>query len=195
MRVSRNPPGPGNGVRDDYARHPDGAAGWYAEHGTRYRNPHEDAVAAMVQRSVVDWPACFVGGRILDVSCGSGEVTLALRNAGIARDRVDACDPFTADAYRARTGCEAMPWSFADIAGGCCAGRQWSVAICSYALHLCSPSWLATVCRALSDCSSTLIVITPHKRPALAESWGWHLVDEHHDAAWRVRLRRYVARS
>ena len=35
-----------DGVRDEYDRHPGGAAGWYADNGASYRNPHEDAVAA-----------------------------------------------------------------------------------------------------------------------------------------------------
>ena len=34
-------------------------------------------------------------GRILDLSCGSGEVTAALVAAGVSIDRIDACDPYT----------------------------------------------------------------------------------------------------
>lgn len=192
MPGGRDGADPGRGVRNEYARHPGGAAGWYREHGDRYRNPHEDGVAGMTKRSVALWPECFAG-RVLDLACGSGEVTLALLAEGVAADCIDACDPFTAEAYRTRIGAEALPWSFAAIAGGCAVDRAWSAVVCSYALHLCPPSWLPSVCLALAATSPNLIVITPHKRPVIAEPWGWLLVEEHHDPAWRVRLRRYVA--
>jgi SAM-dependent methyltransferase len=182
----------GDGVRDAYAGHPGGAAGWYGEHGAAYRNPHEDAVAAMVERAVRGWPQLF-DGRVLDLACGSGEVTLALVAAGLDGERIDACDPFTAAAYERRTGGRAEPWSFADVAAGALGGRNWSVAICSYALHLCEPSRLPVVAMRLADVCESLVVITPHKRPALDPSWGWALADEHRDAVWRVRLRRYSA--
>ena len=183
-----------DGVRDEYARHPGGAAGWYAENGSTYRNPHEDAVVAMVARAVRTSPDSFATGRVLDLACGSGEVTLALRSAGVDPTRIDAADPFTGAAYFARTGTISAGWSFAEIAQGALAGRRWSIVVCSYGLHLCEPSWLAPVCVALAGTADGLVVITPHKRPMVDTAWGWTLVDEHRDPAWRVRMRSYASK-
>ena len=180
-----------DGVRDEYARPPGGAVGWYAEHGSTYRNPHEDAVAAMVVRAVRTSPDSFAAGRILDLACGSGEVTLALRETGIDPTRIDAADPFTGAAYFARTGTMPAVWTFADIAQGALVRRRWSTVVCSYGLHLCEASWLAPVCVALAGAADSLVVITPHKRPVIRAAWGWALEQEHRDPAWRVRMRSY----
>jgi SAM-dependent methyltransferase len=180
----------GNGVRNAYAAHPDGAAGYYIDEGALYRNPHEDAVEAMVALAVKTWPDVF-GGRVLDLCCGSGEATLALRTAGIDIANIDACDPYTGAAYQERVGRPADSFSFADIAADALQGRSYSAVVCSYALHLCEQSWLPRVCLALAEVSSTLVIITPHKRPELSLKWGWELTDEHRDAFWRVRLRLY----
>ena len=106
---------PREGVRDEYAAHPDGADGWYRDHGATYRNPHEDAVGDVLALAVTWWPTAFTG-RVLDLACGSGEATLALRAAGINAQDIDACDPYTAEAFQARVGRPIEPWSFADIA-------------------------------------------------------------------------------
>jgi len=175
------------------------AAGYYAEKGGAYTNPHDPGVREMLARAVRDWPDLWAApaseegvedgdgnegdggsrgggvggwsgggggesggsggdggrggggtggggkesrgaggggggggagagggavrgarapGRILDLSCGSGEVTSALVSAGIDISRIDACDPFTGDAFLRRTGRAAETWSFEDIAQG-----------------------------------------------------------------------------
>lgn len=147
----------------------------------------------MVDRAVSERPSWFAEGRILDLACGSGEVTLALRAAGVDRARIDGADPFTASAYLARTGAVASRWSFADVASGALGDRRWSSVVCSYGLHLCEPSWLAAVCVQLSLAAEHLIVVTPHKRPVIDPAWGWLPVDEHRDGPWRVRLRCYTS--
>lgn len=174
---------PGDGIRDEYARHPKGAPGFYLDHGAGYRNPHEDAVAAMVEHAQ---RAGLIGARVLDLACGSGEVTLALAPGSA----VTACDPYTGAAFTERTGRVCQPWSFADLAGGVCQER-FDTIVCAYALHLCELSWLPSLCLALADLAPTLVVITPHKRPELRPEWGWTLESEHRDPAYRVRLRAY----
>ena len=110
---SRRPPAPSGpaGVRNAYASHVDGAAGHYRDAGASYANPHEPGVREMLRAAVEAWPTLWAprgGGdddalaaddgesnaetasvsvssdRILDLSCGSGEVTLALRDAGVS---------------------------------------------------------------------------------------------------------------
>lgn len=180
----------GEGVRDGYAEHPDGADGWYRDNGASYRNPHEDAVGDVLALAVKWWPTVF-SGQVLDLSCGSGEATLALRAAGVAAERIEGCDPYTANAYAQRVGRPMQSWSFADIAGGVLVARTYSGIVCSYALHLCEPSRLAGVCLALAAASPALIIVTPHKRPEIGPEHGWELIDDHRDISLRVRLRLY----
>ena len=172
-------------IRQAYRDHPGGASGWYAERGSSYRNPHEAGVRAMLAR--------FAGrigeGRVLDLAAGSGEVTLALVELGIPLDRIDAHDPFTADAYRARVGRDCGRLSFEALPDQL-EGR-WSAVVCSMALHLCERSRLPVVASTLARCADRLLVLTPHKRPEIRASWGWGLEDERYDAVERVRGRWY----
>jgi 2-polyprenyl-3-methyl-5-hydroxy-6-metoxy-1,4-benzoquinol methylase len=170
-------------VRAGYAA--EGATAYYERHGAAYRNPHEPAVARLIRQLAGD--GLLDGSRVLDLAAGSGEVTLAL--GGVA-GHVDGVDPYTAAAYRARTGrpCEEM--SFADVAAGSLAGRSYSLVVCSFALHLAEPSRLPAVCWQLAQAAGQLLVLTPHKRPAIREDWGWRLT--HERVGERVRARVYA---
>jgi hypothetical protein len=170
-------------VRDGYARL--GVDAYYGLHASTYRNPHEDSLRAALHQAMVDWKPDL--SHVLDLAAGSGEVTLALRDLGAAR--IEAIDPFTADAYRGRTGaaCEAL--DFAAVAAGALAGRHYSLVVCSFALHLCETSRLPGVAQQLSLVSPNLLIITPHKRPLLRREWGWELLGER--VTRRVRARYY----
>jgi SAM-dependent methyltransferase len=126
---------------------------------------------------------------VLDLACGSGEATLALRELGAGV--IHGIDPYTGEAYRERTGQEAEPFSFEEIAAGVLAGRTYSLIVCSFALHLLEPSRLPGVCYRLAEVGETLLVLTPHKRPAIRPAWGWSLEGEHVHA--RVRMRYYCS--
>lgn len=165
-----------------------GVEGYYEANGATYRNPHEDDVAAALTQAVKRWS--FDLKHVLDLACGSGEVTLALRTLG-ATD-IDGIDPYTTDAYRARTGLQAEAHRFEDIAAGALAGRSWSLVVCSYALHLLETSRLPGVCRALADVTDTLLIISPHKRPVLRPGWGWGAAEEFRYERTRVRCHRRV---
>ncbi|MEO6060332.1 MAG: class I SAM-dependent methyltransferase [Thermoflexales bacterium] len=147
---------------------------YYCAHAADYRNPHEQAIgvclAALIQRRNPNL------SHVLDLACGSGEGTLALRGLGAAR--VDGMDPFTGLAYAARTGQAAEAISFEMIARGALIGRRWSLIVCSFALHLLPVSRLAGTLTQLAVCASELWVITPHKRPDIRAAWGWRLIDE-----------------
>lgn len=169
-------------ITDEYTAHGTPAA-FYASHGASYRNPQEREVRRMLLRLLprVDLSA------VLDLACGSGEVTLVVREAG---GNASGIDPFTGDAYLARTGqpCEAL--SFQDIAATF-EDRNYSCIVCSFALHLLDESYLPATLAALARWSTTLLVLTPHKRPELRPEWGWHLV--HEDYCERVRARLYTS--
>jgi SAM-dependent methyltransferase len=67
---------PAEAIRKAYQRH--GVEPYYRQFGAQYRNPHELAVRRAVQAAVAAWGLDLT--RVLDLACGSGEVTLALRD-------------------------------------------------------------------------------------------------------------------
>ncbi len=172
-------------IRQEYVQH--GVRGFYEQFGNAYRNPHEAAISAVLHEGLSRWQVDL--SCVLDLACGSGEVTLALQELGCTA--IDGIDPYTVDAYRARTGREAEPVSFEQIADGVLEGRRYSLIVCSFALHLLTESRLPVLTYQLSRLTPTLIVLTPHKRPRLREAWGWRLEDE--IVVRRVRARLYRA--
>lgn len=170
-------------IRNAYAQV--GVETFYREQGARYRNPHEDAIRLLLRQIVSQWKPDT--SRVLDLACGSGEVTLALRELG-AGD-IAGVDPFTFEAYAERTGQSATQLSFEQVAGGALSEQRFSLVVCSFALHLASPSWLPLLCFQLAQISGELLVLTPHKRPHLLSAWGWKLVEE--TEVERVRARFY----
>jgi hypothetical protein len=172
-------------IRNAYARY--GVREYYAQHGATYRNPHEQIVRNVLALAVERWPLDL--SQVLDLACGSGEVTLALRDLGAGS--IEGADPYTSAAYRERTGQEARSWSFEAIATGVLGNHRYSLIVCSFALHLAPQSWLPALTYHLSLVAGALLVVTPHKRPQLRSAWGWTLEDE--ILVERVRARYYVS--
>lgn len=166
-----------------------GVDGYYAQHGHDYRNPHEAIVRRLLAAAVERWALDL--GSVLDLACGSGEVTLGLRELGATEIR--GIDPYTCAAYRARTGGEAEALSFEQIAGGALAGRRHSLIICSFAMHLIATSWLPALLTQLALVAPRLVILTPHKRPTIRPAWGWRLADE--IQLDRVRARLYMVHT
>ena len=167
--MKRRPVAP---IRPAYERA--GVKGFYERHGADYRNPHEPAVIEILTRLVRRWPLDL--GRVLDLACGSGEATLALRPLGARA--IIGMDPYTGAAYRERTGQTAEAVTFEAIAGGALAGRCYTLIVCSFALHLVPASRLPALAFQLARLAPHLIILTPHKRPVLKLEWGWALQDE-----------------
>jgi len=196
--------GGADSIRGEYQAYGEAEA-FYREKGAAYRNPHEGRVGAALA-------AVLRGGRapalrrVLDLCCGSGEVTLWLRaqagKGALEVGHIDGADPFTFEAYRERTGQAAETWDFKAIASGAVLddGRApYTLAVCSYALHLCDRSLLPIVCYFLSTACEHLLVLTPHKRPHLqCPDWGFNLVEERvvgereREARTRARLYKSV---
>ena len=174
-----------------------GAAGYYEAHGAQYTNPHEPTIAVALVNALEAWRE-MIGPlplrRALDLGCGSGEATAVLASwEGAADCVIDACDPYTFEAFERRIGRPAEQWSFEDIAAGILDDRPpYDLVVASFALHLVGASYLYTTLAALARSSRLLVIVTPHKRPAVDPSTGWRvgateLVHE------RVRVRLYVA--
>ena len=174
-------------IRHEYEAH--GVAGFYQSAGSEYRNPHEPQVRHSILSAVRDWKMDL--SNVLDLAAGSGEATLALREAGAAR--VEGIDPYTFEAYRRRTGQIAGRETFEQIAQGALAGRDYSLIVCSFALHLIDPSRLPRVALQLALIADQLLVLTPHKRPEVRADWGWTIANER--VLRRVRSRGYLSRS
>lgn len=131
--------------------------------------------------------------RFLDLACGSGEITMILRESGFSN--ITGFDPYTSAAYEARTGTAAEPISFEDIEANGIKSEsnepiKYDAIISSFAMHLCDRSRLPMLCLRLAESSENLVILTPHKRPEIQESWGWTLAEEM--KMERVRLRHYV---
>jgi len=163
-----------------------GARGYYEQHGGEYRNPHEPIVRQILAAAVDRWGLDL--SSVLDLACGSGEVTLSLRELGATE--IQGIDPYTCEAYRARTGTTAEALSFEQIASGALAGRRHSLIVCSFAMHLIETSWLPPLLLQLACVAPRLLILTPHKRPNIRPAWGWHLDDEL--LLERVRARIYA---
>lgn len=172
-------------VRAGYVEH--GVEGYYARFGAEYRNPHEAAVREAIALAHVRAPLPL--GRILDLACGSGEAALALLDLG-AED-VTGCDPYTAAAWRARVDRPILPHTFADVAAGALDARpRFDLIVCSFALHLAERSRLPGITWALARASRALLILSPHKRPAI--DVGFTQTDAF--AHRRVRARRFDSR-
>jgi SAM-dependent methyltransferase len=170
-------------IRAGYERY--GVPGYYARFGATYRNPHERAIGAAIQAALGRWPIGL--DRVLDLACGSGEATLALRQ--LDARAIDGIDPYTYAAYAERTGATAEQLTFEQIAAGALAGRRYDTIVCSFALHLVEPSRLPALALQLSLIADRLLILTPHKRPALRAEWGWAIAGEL--VVERVRVRLY----
>jgi hypothetical protein len=170
-------------IRARYERH--GADAYYRGHASDYANPHEPEVRQCIEMAASRWRLDL--SRVLDLAAGSGEATLALRDLGAGA--IEACDPYLFELYKRRVGQPCERFSFEDIAAGALAAREYSLIVCSFALHLVDPSRLPTVCLQLGLIAPALLVLTPHKRPEIREQWGWELAGEF---VWaRVRSRWY----
>ncbi len=170
-------------IRNEYEEH--SVKGFYEKFGDEYRNPHESVIRKVLQLAVVKWQVDL--SKVLDLACGSGEVTLALKSLGCSH--IDGIDPYTGNAYFNRTGQIAETYTFEDIAAGIIGDRFYSLIVCSFAMHLVNSSRLPLLVYQLSLISDSMIIIMPHKRPELKPEWGWMFLDE--IAVDRVRARFY----
>jgi len=170
-------------IRTEYATR--GVEAFYRESGASYRNPHEPELRRVLEVVVREWQLDLT--KVLDLAAGSGEVTLALRETGAGE--IEGIDPYTHAAYESRTGQHAGRETFEDIAAGALAGRNYSLIVCSFAMHLVEESRLAGLAYQLSQIGSKLLILTPHKRPVLRSEWGWESQQE--TVLHRVRARLY----
>jgi 2-polyprenyl-3-methyl-5-hydroxy-6-metoxy-1,4-benzoquinol methylase len=171
-RKGRTSPAKRVSVRGEYQQH--GVEGYYRDLGTGYQNPHETRIRAALFLALERHPVA-PSANVLDLCCGSGEITLALREKGFRH--VEGADPFTREAYERRTGATPLPIDFVQLSDGALAERSYDLVVCSYALHLVPTSRLPGVIWQLSRSAPRLFVLSPHKRPRLRTEWGFSLIE------------------
>lgn len=167
-----------NSIRAEYEKQ--GSTAFYKAVGSSYSNPHEKDIQLCLDQVLQMWKPPL--NNVLDLACGSGEIT-----SHIKANSVVGIDPYTHESYLKRTGKKAHKYTFEDIAKGSIKDHRYDLIICSFALHLTDKSRLPDICYALSEISSKLLILTPHKRPEI--KWHWKLIGEH--VFNRVRARWY----
>jgi SAM-dependent methyltransferase len=182
----RREPDPAPAIRSRYEEH--GVEAYYRDHAADYRNPHFPEIRALLRENV----ARLDTGHVLDFAAGSGEVTLVLQELGVSA--LTGCDPYTFEAYAARTGRPCLRHSFRDVIKNGLPG-SYSLVVCSFALHLCPEKDLFPLAWNLLEAAPTLLVLTPHKRPELELRPGISLGWEDFTCTGRgkkVRLKAYI---
>lgn len=173
-------------IRPLYEAH--GAEGYYREHGEEYENPHFPEIKTLIERNIPRFDCAAV----LDFAAGGGEVTRVLQGSGVTN--ITGCDPFTHCLFEQKTGLPCLRHSFKDVIRGSLAGQHYSMVVSSFALHLCPPKDLYSLSWQLFQVAPLLVVLTPHKRPALETLPGIELAWEDFvttDREKMVRLRAY----
>ena len=175
----------GKSIRDQYADQ--GVENFYLEHGHDYVNPH----LAQIKQLLVQNEHRIDYSSALDFCCGGGEVTTVLEGLGFPN--TIGCDPFTQQAFKNNTLKEALSFDFSDVIQGKLTG-DFSSVICSFAMHLCPQDELFLLSYYLLEISPQIVIITPHKRPALEKLDGVELEFEDFvltKRAKKVRLKAY----
>lgn len=164
-----------------------GVKDFYTFHGGDYKNPHEPAIRESIDFIYNNWDLDYTN--VLDLACGKGEVTKALDLYGV-RD-IEAADGYLSAEYTKNTGRKCYAMTFDDIIRGSLRGKNYSLVICSYALHLLEESKLPVFLLQLPEITDNLLILSPHKKPYIKESWGWELEKE--IEIERVRSRYFTS--
>lgn len=172
-------------IRDKYQKF--GVKNFYQFHGGEYKNPHEEAIKKSLKYIYEFWKLDF--SEVLDLACGKGEVTKSLEELGVKN--IDAVDGFLSKEYEKEIKKPCHSMTFDDIAKGSLKGHNYSLIICSYALHLLDYSKLPHFLWSMSEITDDLLIIDPHKRPYIKETWGWALEKE--ILIDRVRSRHFTS--
>ena len=172
-------------IRPLYDQH--GVEGYYRDHAGAYENPHFPEIKTLLERNL---PRLDTSRQVLDFACGGGEVTRVLEGLGVSA--ISGCDPFTYELYTRNTGRSCARYSFEDVLKNGLP-EAYSTIICSFALHLCPPRQLFSLCWNLFQAAPLLLILTPHKRPELEALPGIQLLWE--DAALTERGKRIRAKA
>lgn len=160
-----------------------GVDNYYKIHSNDYVNPHFEIIKNLLEDYL---KTNNIGNNILDLCCGSGEVTTILKSFD-ERYQIVGLDPYLYNTYHKNTNNECLSFDFKDIVCGKLKQHRYDTIICSFAMHLCEESMLNSLLYQLSLVTNNLIIITPHKRPDIH---NWFVLKNEYTKD-RVRLRIY----
>ena len=156
-------------IRNQYAEQ--GVDAYYEQHGNTYTNPHFAQIEALLlqNQSKIDY------AQVLDFCAGGGEVSQILQQAGFTN--LLGCDPYTHELYTQQIAQTCLTYNFQEVIQGRLNeyvanelnNQAFSSIICSFAMHLCPEKQLYPLVYNLFQLTAQIIIITPHKRPALEE--------------------------
>lgn len=176
------------GIRNEYAKF-DSIESYYKENSKTYENPHisiiEEHLSTLIRDGKINKEH-----KILDLCCGTGQVTLFLNKNGI--NKISGCDPYTYEEYEKRTGIKPYRHTFLDIANGnhSFKEKEFDLIICSFAMHLCEKSILPNLMYNLSSISDELIILSPNNKPEINIFWDCEM-EEKKD---KVRTKIYKSK-
>lgn len=137
---------------------------YYENNKDTYENPHKEVVQSLLKFAKNNWN---LGNNLLDLCCGSGEVTKVFLDSNIV-----GSDPYTYNLYHKNTNRKCFKQTFKDIVCNGLVG-SYDTVICSFAMHLCEESMLPTLLWQISQKTDKLLILTPHKRPNCNNISGW----------------------
>jgi SAM-dependent methyltransferase len=171
-------------IRGNYEKF--GVVGYYSKHGNSYSNPHYPEIQSCLKLVISDLKV----DSVLDLACGSGEVTKFLKDEiGNEIKVIESCDPFTQEAFKQRLGYYPHNWSFQDIADGVLESKEFDLCVSSFALHLMNSSQLFSTLFELANRCKRLLILSPNKHPLVKSNTCWEL--ERHFVHQRVHVRLY----
>lgn len=142
-----------------------GVDDYYKNNALIYSNPHKEIIANNL-KEIMPNLNLSKNLRILDLCAGSGEITEFLIKNGFKN--IIGSDPYIKDLYIKNTGKECFEFTFKEIATGKLK-QEYDVIFCSFALHLAEESMLPQILYNLSLITRKLIIISPHKKPAIKD--------------------------
>jgi ubiquinone/menaquinone biosynthesis C-methylase UbiE len=90
---------------------------YYIKNGDQYINPHRYDIERLVKKKLCpNNPFLRQQDHILDLACGSGEITLSLKQMGYSN--ITGIDPYTHVKYEQMTGLKCRQLTFVDIVNG-----------------------------------------------------------------------------
>lgn len=168
----------------------EGSEGYYKKNALAYQNPHEPQVRELLVLCAgkIDY------SQALDLCAGGGEVSkvwLSLGYQGFL-----ASDAYTYELYEKNLQRPCFKYSFQDFLKGKFEfPHNFTSIVCSFALHLCPEEWLFKITENLLAYTPNIVIITPHKRPAL-ENLGILKLDFEDfvltERGKKVRLKSYT---
>lgn len=138
-----------------------GVSSFYEQNALTYSNPHENFIKDLLTEFISGFDRNL---KILDLCCGSGEVTRILQNLGFSN--ICGLDPYTFELYKAKTSCPCFVFDFKDLSIGKF-NESFDLVICSFALHLAPESMLPNILYNLK--TEGLLILSPHKKPNIKD--------------------------